>query len=49
MKKSELYYTALVCVMEARLDPKTKLEVIDLLLNDKGVAEFVERREEEEK
>ena len=48
MKKSEIYQTAMVSVVDDdRLDAKTKLEIIERLLSDKGIAELVEKKEAE--
>jgi hypothetical protein len=46
MKKSEKYQAALVAVMESNMEVNTKLEVIDLLLDNRSSAIWVEKREE---
>ena len=48
MKKSELYKLAMLSVMnDNSLDPEDKLEVVELLMNDKRVSEWSEKQEEE--
>ena len=48
MKKSERYQAAMFAVVECQLiDTKSKLEIIETLLGDKSVAEYVEGTEEE--
>lgn len=48
MKKSELYQTAMVAVVDSNLTADVKLEVLALLIDNKGVAEWSEKREEAE-
>ena len=47
MKKSEMYQAALIAVMESNMEVDTKLEVIDLLLDNRSSAIWSEKREEE--
>lgn len=47
MKKSELYQAALIAVMESNMEVNKKLEVIDLLLDNRSSAIWGEKREEE--
>lgn len=50
MKKSEIYTVAMCSVIEDRtIAPIHKLEIIERLMQDKGIAELVEKREEEDK
>ena len=50
MKKSEIYQMAMVSVIDDEtLDANTRLEIIAVLQNDKGIAEYTEAREEKEK
>ena len=46
MKKSEMYKLAIIAVMKSEIDDEQKLEIVGLLLDNKGTAEFVEQREE---
>lgn len=48
MKKSEMYKLAIIAVMKSEMGDDEKLDVIDLLINDKCTAEFMEKREEKE-
>lgn len=46
MKKSELYHLAQIAVVTSPcLAPENKLEVLNILMEDEGVAKFVEERE----
>lgn len=48
MKKSELYSMAMCCVIDnSRLDAGTKLEIIEVLMHEKSLAEWSEEKEEE--
>lgn len=48
MKKSELYKLAVLSVIhDNSLDPEDKLDVMELLMNDRRVAEWSEKQEEE--
>lgn len=47
MKKSEIYQEAMRCVVESELDTDLKLEIIAQLSDDKSIAEFCEKREDE--
>ena len=50
MKKSHKYYAAMICVVNNHsLSAAEKLEIIEQLMQDKTVAEFVEKKEEEER
>lgn len=48
MKKSELYKLAVLSVIhDNSLDPDDKLEVVELLIDQKSTAAWCEKREEE--
>ena len=48
MKKSQKYYAAMICVVNSHsLSAAEKLEIIEQLTQDKTVAEFVEKKEED--
>lgn len=48
MKKSEIYQAAMLSVIDDdRLDATSRLEIIAVLLNDKGIAEYSERKDAE--
>lgn len=48
MKNSEKYYAAMICVVNSHsLCAADKLEIIERLLSDKGIAELVEKQEAE--
>ena len=48
MKKSEIYQLAMEVVVDCmQLSPKKKIEIVNVLLDNKNVAEYVERQEEE--
>lgn len=47
MKKSEIYYMAMLSVIEdCRLESCTKLKIIEQLSADKSMAEWCEKQEE---
>lgn len=46
MKKSELYQTAMIAVVDSNLTADVKLEVLALLIDNKRVAEWSEKKEE---
>ncbi len=48
MKKSEKYHAAMLAVLNSNLQNEVKLEVLDLLLDDKATAEWCEKRENAE-
>ena len=49
MKKSEIYYMAMLSVIEdCRLESCTKLKIIERLMQDKQYAELLEKKETEE-
>ena len=49
MKKSEIYTMALLAVMDsANLTAMAKLEVAELLMSEKSLAEILEKAEDEE-
>jgi hypothetical protein len=48
MKKSAIYHAAMLSIMDdERLDSNARLEIISVLLRDKEVAEFTEKKEAE--
>lgn len=48
MKKSEIYQVAMEIVVDSmKLCPRKKIEIVNVLLDNKSVAEFVERQEAE--
>ena len=47
MKKSEIYQTAMRCVIESDMHSDTMLAVIEQLMKDKHIAEMCEKKEEE--
>lgn len=50
MKKSERYYGAMMAVLDwDGMNNHEKLEVLETLMNDKYLAELVEKKQEEEK
>ena len=49
MKKSEIYVVAMRCVIESELRSDTILEVIERLMADKQLAEWSEKKNEEDK
>lgn len=49
MKKSVLYQLAMLAVVDSKLDSELKLDVLEVLMNDKSTAEWSEKREEEAK
>ena len=49
MKKSNLYQLAMCAVIDSKLDSELKLEILELLMDDKRTAEWSEKREEEAK
>lgn len=48
MKKSNLYQLAMIAVVDSDLHASVKLEVLEVLMEDKRVAEWSEKREEAE-
>lgn len=50
MKKSELYQLAMLSVVDDEsIEAADKLEVVEVLMNDKRIAEWSEKQEEEKK
>ena len=50
MKKSEMYYAAMICVVNNHtLSAADKLEIIERLMADKQLAEWSEKNEEDKK
>lgn len=49
MKNSEKYYHAMLCVLQSGISSDRKLEILELLMDDRKTALFVEKREEEKK
>lgn len=47
MKKSEVYNCAMIAVINSVFPAEMKLEVIEVLMNDKSVAEWSEKKEED--
>lgn len=48
MKKSEIYYMAMLSVIEdCRLEASTKLKITERLMADKSLAEWCEKQEEQ--
>lgn len=47
MKKSECFHTAMLAVLDSKLDGEVKLEVLEALSESKSTAEWSEKREEE--
>ena len=48
MKKSEIIYKAMLCVAENwSMAPAEKLEVLEFLMGEKSLAEYVEKMDEE--
>ena len=47
MKKSQMYNLAMIAVMNCGLDDEEKLEVLELLMDNKSVALYTERQEAE--
>ena len=48
MKNSELYRMAMIAVVDSNMATSTKLYVLEMLIEDKKMAEFREEREEKE-
>lgn len=48
MKKSEIYSAAMLAVVDSKLLPHVKLEVVEQLMTDKSVAEMCEKYDESE-
>ncbi len=47
MKKSEIYHLAQIAVINtATIAPESKLEILDVLMNDEKVAIYFEEQEE---
>lgn len=46
MKKSETYYKAMLAVVTSTMNAPDKLEILEVLMEDRRVAEFTEKREE---
>ena len=50
MKKSDIYRYAMIAVVDhAGFHASTKIEIIEMLMGDKSMAEWVEKNEEEQK
>lgn len=49
MKKSEIYNLAMIAVVDSDLRATEKLKVVESLMADRNVAEYVEKAEEEDK
>jgi len=47
MKKSKLYYLAMVAVIDAAMSVEERLKVLEVLMADKQTEEFCEEREKE--
>ena len=47
MNKSEKYTYAMLAVVESKLDPTVKLEVLELLSDNRNVAKWCEEQEAE--
>ena len=48
MKNSELYKLAMMAVVDSNMATSTKLYVLEMLIDDKKMAEYREEREEKE-
>ena len=48
MKNSELYKLAMLAVIDSNMAASTKLNVLEMLIGDKQMAEYREEREEKE-
>ena len=48
MKNSELYKLAMLAVIDSNMAASTKLYVLEMLIDDKKMAEYREEREEKE-
>ena len=46
MKKSEIYYSAMLCVLDSRLGNDRKLEILERLIEDRSTALWSEKHEE---
>ena len=46
MKKSEAYYKAMMAIAASTMNVAEKLEILEVLMDDRRVAEFTEKREE---
>ena len=49
MKKSEHLYHAMLAVLDSAFSADVRLEVLDLLMDERRTALYVEKREEAEK
>lgn len=47
MKKSEKYNLAMMAVVDTHMTAQAKLEIIEMLLADRTIAEYCEKAEEE--
>ena len=47
MKKSEKYQAAIIAVMESNMEVGLKLDIIELLLDNRSTAIWCEKQEEE--
>lgn len=49
MKKSEHLYHAMLAVMDSKFSAEVRLDVLKVLMEERDMALFVEKREEEDK